>query len=68
MHPVQHYLRSPVPPGSHIACHFIICMSGQSKVQDLRREEKSGTGIVKLLRLIKQEGKKLSALEKGKTI
>lgn len=40
MHPVQHDLRSPVPPGGHIACHFIICMSGQSKIQDLRERRK----------------------------
>ena len=43
MHPVQHDLRSPVPPSGHIACHFIICMSSQSEIQDLMRKEQSGT-------------------------
>lgn len=36
MHPVQHDLRSPVPPGSHIPSHLIICVSSQAKIQDLQ--------------------------------
>lgn len=61
MHPVQHDLRSPVPPSGYIACHFIICMSSQSKIQDLR-ERREIRHWNKLLRLVKQEGKNSSAL------
>lgn len=39
MHPVQHDLRSPVPPGSHIPGHLIICVSGQAKIQDLQKRK-----------------------------
>lgn len=39
MHPVQHDLRSPVPPGSHIAGHLIIRVSGQAKIQDLQNKK-----------------------------
>ena len=39
MHPVQHDLRSPVPAGSHVPGHLIICVSGQAKIQDLENKK-----------------------------
>lgn len=39
MHPVQHDLRSPVPPGSHVPGHLIICVSSQAKIQDLQNRK-----------------------------
>lgn len=36
VHPVEHDLRRSVPPGGHVASHFIICVPRQTKVQDLR--------------------------------
>lgn len=35
MHPVEHNFRCSVPAGCHIPSHLIICLPGQSKIQDL---------------------------------
>lgn len=35
VHPVEHDLWGSVPPGGYVACHFIIGVPGQTKVQDL---------------------------------
>lgn len=39
MHPVQHDLRSPVPPGCHVPGHLIIRVPGQAEIQDLHNTE-----------------------------
>ena len=36
LHPVEHDLRGPVPPGSHVACHLISRCPSQSKVKDAK--------------------------------
>ena len=37
MHPVEHDLWRTIPPCSHIAGHFVLCVSRQTKVQYLQR-------------------------------
>lgn len=36
MHPVEHDLGGPVPPGGHIACHLILSGARQPEVEDLQ--------------------------------
>lgn len=36
VHPVEHDLRSPVPPGGHVAGHLIVRVPGQPEIQDLQ--------------------------------
>lgn len=36
VHPVEHDLRSPVPPGGHVAGHLIVRVPRQPEIQDLQ--------------------------------
>ena len=36
MHPVEHDLRGPVPPGGHVARHLILSGPRQPEVEDLQ--------------------------------
>lgn len=38
VHPVQHDLRSSVPPGGHVPGHLIIRVPGQPEIQDLQTQ------------------------------
>lgn len=38
VHPVQHDLRSPVPPGGHVPRHLIVRVPGQPEIQDLQTQ------------------------------
>lgn len=38
VHPVQHDLGSPVPPGGHVPSHLIIRVPGQPEIQDLQTQ------------------------------
>lgn len=38
VHPVEHDLRGSVPPGGYVACHLVVRVPCQTKVQDLRDE------------------------------
>lgn len=69
MHPVQHDLRSSVPPSGHVACHFIICVSSQSEIQDLRERRETSHWNSQAPKTCKAGGgKNSSASEKGRTI
>lgn len=36
VHPVEHDLRRPVPPGRHVTGHFVLRRSGQTKVENFK--------------------------------